>query len=302
MTRKRLFAAVALALAAAGCSRTPPGEALALAEQAVAGGDAAAAVEPLKAVTRAFPDSWEAFYNLGSARLAAGLPAEAVPALAKAAKLAAGTEETRPLEALAAAQRLSGDPDGAYFTLKAVEEKVYRKPWLLASLAAVELDRGNPGSAKAYLADALEIDEGEPVALFNRAVLFSRPGADYDHAAAARDLAAFVFSTRASQYPEMQAEAVRRMAALDASRPDSVTEKLDMLLLAAHDSRRTLGERLVKAADAVKADWSSPTALAWYIQLLREQGDKRLAELNAGRGRILFPGDARFAAKAAEAR
>ncbi|MBQ7666380.1 MAG: hypothetical protein IJS46_00080 [Kiritimatiellae bacterium] len=301
MAQNRLFYAVVAVALAAGCSRTPPAEALAQAQAAVDAGDFAAADSPLKAVCRAFPDSWEAFYNLGSARLAAGRASDAISPLAKAVRLAGGTEETRPLEALAAAQRLIGNPDAAYFTLKAVEEKVYRKPWLLASLAAVEMDRGNPGSAKAYLADALEIDDGEPTALFNRAVLFSRPGPDYDHPAAARDFAAFIFSTRASQHPEMKAEAVRRIAALDASRPEALTEKLDMLLLAAHDTRLTLRERLVKAAAAVKADWSNPAALAWYVQLLREQGDSRLADLNAGRGRVLFPGDERFAVKAAGA-
>lgn len=293
-------AMLAAAFCAAGCSRMSPQEAIAEGRDAVERGDWEAAEKPLRAVTRAFPSSWEAFYNLGSARLRAGRAADAVSPLAKAAKLASGTDETRPLEALAEAQRLSGDPDAAYFTLKAVEEKVYRKPWLLASLAAVELDRGNPGAAKAYLADALEIDEGEPVALFNRAVLESRPGPDYDHPAAARDLAAFLLSSRSDPFPDMRADAVRRMAALDASRPDSVTETLDALLLAAHDPRRTLRERVVKAADAVKADWSNPGALAWYVNLLRQSGDVARAELNVRRGRTLFPLDPRFGAPAAE--
>jgi tetratricopeptide (TPR) repeat protein len=309
MTRKKVFSIPALlrpalscvaAAALCGCSRVPPQEAVAISEAAVQAKDWESAEPALRSVVRAFPSSWEALYNLGSARLAAGRASEAISPLSKAVKLVAGTSETRPLEALAAAQRLSGDPDSAYFTLKAVEEKVYRKPWLLASLAAVEMDRGNPGSAKAYLADALEIDETEPVALFNRAVLMSRPGIDYDHPAAARDFAAFIFSPRSGQFPEMRAEAVRRIAALNASRPDSLTEKLDMLLLAAHDTRLALGERLVKAAAAVKADWSNPAALAWYISLLRQQGDNRLADLNTGRGRILFPDDPRFAEGVAE--
>ena len=98
----------------------------------------------------------------------------------------------------------------------------------------------------------------------------------------------------------MRAEAVRRLAALDAARPDAVTEKLDALLLAAHDPRLTLRERLVRAADAVKADWSNPGALAWYVNLLRQSGDARLADLNASRGRTLFPSDTRFGAPAPE--
>lgn len=291
----RLFCAVLAAAAAAGCSRVPPQEAVAAGRAALERGDWEGAEEPLRAAARAFPSSWEAFYNLGFARMKAGRAAEAVSALSKAAKLAAGTDETRPLEALAEAQRLAGDSDAAYFTLKAVEEKVYRKPWLLASLAAVELDRGNPGAAKSYLADALEIDDGEPVALFNRAVLCSRPGPDFDQPAAARDFVAFVFSSRSGQFPEARAEAVRRLAALDASRPETLVEKLDALLLAAHDPRLTLRERLVKAADAVRADWSNPAALAWYVSLLKQQGESGLAALNAERGRVLFPGDPRFA-------
>lgn len=293
-----IIGAMLAAVLAAGCSRVSPQEALAEGRAAVERGDWEAAEKPLRAVTRAFPASWEAFYNLGSARLRAGRAADAVAPLSKAAKLAAGTDETRPLEALAEAQRLSGDPDAAYFTLKAVEEKVYRKPWLLASLAAVELDRGNPGAAKAYLADALEIDSGEPVALFNRAVLESRQGQDFDHPAAARDLAAFLLSERSAPFPDMRAEAVRRLAALDSARPDAVTEKLDALLLAAHDPRLTLRERLVRAADAVKADWSNPGALVWYVNLLRQSGDAQLADLNAARGRTLFPSDTRFGAPA----
>ena len=300
-TNFAIFSAAVAALVAAGCSRTSPQEALAAGRDAVERGDWEGAERPLRAAARAFPSSWEAFYNLGSARLRAGRAGDAVSALSKAAKLAAGTDETRPLEALAEAQRLAGDHDAAYFTLKAVEEKVYRKPWLLASLAAVELDRGNPGSAKAYLDDALEIDGGEPVALFNRAVLRSRKGPDFDHSGAAGDFAAFLVSPRSDPYPEMKEDAVRRVAALDASRPDAVTEKLDMLLLAAHDPRLTLAERLVRAAEAVKADWSNAAALAWYVNLLRQNGNVALAELNAKRGHAIFPDDPRFGASRREA-
>lgn len=288
-----LFLSVLAALVAAGCSKVSPAEAAAAGQRALAEGDFAAAEPALRIVAKANPKSWPAAYNLGMAQLGLGKASEAARTFEKAVSLAEGEEETVPLRALAEARRRAGDPDAAFAALKAAEAKVYRTPWLLADLGAAEMDRKNPGAAKAYLLDALESDPSEPVAVFNLAVLRSR-GEDFDQTESSAGFARFLASPRSAEFPERRQDAVRRLAALDKSRPPSLQDRIDALLLDSHNPSLPAEARLRKSAEAVRLDWSNASAIAWHVRLARENGRADEAARYGALGRALFPGDARF--------
>lgn len=297
-----LFAA--LLIAAAGCSRTPPGVSVAEGRIALTEGRYEDAIPHLRAAARAFRDSPAAWYNLGMANLMAGHNRAAEKALRRAVDLSEGTDDTDALSALGEARRRRHHSDLAAAAYRVALEKAFRKPRILAGLAACELDQGNVGAAERLLAEALQSGAKDPVVLFNSGVLHARPDSiSSDPSSQTKAANCFVGFLRLSppgQWPEKREEAVRRLAELNAKRPAEIQERVDELLFraAAADRAGQTVRACELASDALNLDPSNPDCLARQVSFLRKRGragDLDKARANEALGHVLFPSDVRFA-------
>lgn len=291
-------------VAAAGCSKTPPGVSVAEGRIALSEGRYEEAIPHLRAAAKAFSDSPAAWYNLGMANLMAGHNRAAEKALRRAVSLAEGTDDTDALSALGEARRRRGHPDLAAAAYRVALEKAFRKPRILAGLAACELDQGNVGAAERLLAEALQSGAKDPVVLFNAAVLHARPDSiasdPSSQTKAANCLVGFLRLAPSDRWPEKHDEAVRRLAELNARRPVEIQERVDELLFraAAADRAGQTARACELASEALNLDPSNPDSLARQISFLRKRGragDFDKARANEALGHVLFPSDVRFA-------
>ncbi|MBQ9726890.1 MAG: tetratricopeptide repeat protein [Kiritimatiellae bacterium] len=283
------------ALAAAGCSRVPPEEALARGQAALAAGrwDEAAAL--LDAAADAHPENPVVFYNLGMARLCAGKWRGARAAFAESAKFAAGDDRRRAVQGLAEAWRRGGDADKALEVYTEAIDGGDRSACLLAGLAGIELERGELQAAHRHLSEAAADDPDDPTYLFNSGWLFSTDE-KLDVTVAAERLVSFVTSgDNAALYPAQADAARRRLAELSAKRPAALQEKIDTLLERSLDPSVSRTAAAFKAAVAAyQLDQSNSFALETVIDLARRQGRRDVAAALATRGRLLFPDEPAF--------
>ena len=290
--RRSLLPALAAALAvAAGCSRAPanaPSEG----QKALRAGDYERAAVLLRAATKSNAQNPDVFYNLGMAYLLSSHNRPAEEAFDRAVALSRDTDDWAPLVARAETRRRRGNAEGAVNDYQAALGKANRLPALVAGLAACEMDRGNAGTARALLEEALTTDSEEPVALYNSAVLGAANHAS-DSTYVSDLLVRFLVTRRSEAYPEQRADAVRRLAALAAARPPELQDKIDALLMA---SARAASPAfaLDRAVEAFRLDQSNPVALARMVAAARECRNESLAETLLTRGRLLFPDDHRF--------
>ena len=289
--RALLLPALAAALAAAGCSRAPA-NAASEGQKALRAGDYEQAAVLLRAATKSNAQNADVFYNLGMAYLLSSHNRPAEEAFDRAVALSRDTDDWAPLVARAETRRRRGNAEGAVNDYQAALGKANRLPALVAGLAACEMDRGNAGTARALLEEALTTDPEEPVALYNSAVLGAADRAS-DSTYVSDLLVRFLVTRRSEAYPEQRADAVRRLAALAAARPPELQDKIDALLMA---SARAASPAfaLDRAVEAFRLDQSNPVALARMVAAARECRNEPLAETLLVRGRLLFPNDRRF--------
>lgn len=295
--RSILVPALAAALAAAGCSRVPP-NAASEGQKALRDGDYERAAVLLRAATKSHPQNPAVFYNLGTAYLLAGHNRPAEEAFDRAVELSRDSDDWAPLVSRAETRRRRGNLQGAVNDYKAALGKANRLPDLIAGLAACELDRGNPGTALALLEEALTTDPGDPVALYNAGVLHASgrlPDRDAakEHTEAARLLQTFLVSSRAANFADQRADAIRRLGELAAHRPPELQERIDKLLM---EAARAVSPAFAyeKARQAYDLDRSNSAALSRMERFARKTGDAHTADAIAECGRFLFPGDKRF--------
>lgn len=291
-----LFPAFALAvLAAGGCSRVPPEEAVARGQAALAEGRWKEAASLLDAAADAHPENSVVFYNLGMARLNAGDFRRARAAFAESAKFAAGDVRRRAVQGLAEAWRRAGDLQRAYDVYDEAIGAGDRSACLLAGQAGIELERGELNAAQLHLSQAATDDPHDPTYLFNSGWLFSTDER-LDVTLASERLVAFILAgDNAKLYPAQAEAARRRLATLADKRPAALQEKIDALLERCLDPAAARSAAAFKAAVAAyQLDQSNAFALETAVDLARRQGRRDLAAALAARGRLLFPGEPAF--------
>ena len=294
MKRTSTFLLLAV-LAAAGCSRVPPDEAVARGQAALAAGRWSEAASLLEDAAAAHPENPVVLYNLGSARLFAGRYRAARSAFARSAKFAAGDDRRRAVQGLAEAWRRAGDADRALEVYTEAIDGGDRSACLLAGLAGIELERGELQAAQRHLSEAAADDPSDPTYLFNSGWLFSTDE-KLDVTVAAERLVAFVTSGNgAALYPAQAAVARRRLAELSEKRPAALQEKIDTLLERSLDPSVSRTAAAFKAAVAAyQLDQSNAFALETVVDLAKRQGRREVAAALASRGRLLFPDEPAF--------
>lgn len=290
-----LSAFAAAVLAAAGCSRVPPEEALARGQAALAAGRHAEAAALLDDAADANPENPVVFYNLGMARLLAGDYRRARAAFSESAKFAAGDDRRRAVQGLAEAWRRAGDTQRAAEVYTEAIDAGDRSACLLAGLAGVELDRGELQAAHRHLAEAAADDPSDPTYLFNSGWLFSTDE-KLDVTVASERLVSFIVSGKnAALYPDQAEAARRRLATLAEKRSAALQEKIDTLLERSIEAASSRPSAAFKAAVmAYQLDQSNSFALETVIGIARRQGRRDEAAALAARGRLLFPDEPAF--------
>ena len=263
-----LTGAIALfAVLFAGCSKISPEEAVSKGQQALANGRYEEAATYLKTASKAYPENAAVFYNLGMANLLANHNRAAESAFQRAIELEKDPENTAAYQGLGEARRKRGNFEGASAAYRVAIQRSFRKPDLLAGLAACEMGAGIIGSACNYLNEALELDPNNPVALYNDAILHSRPASEYfDQTRAAKHFWEFLGSTVANENPEQREIAIRKLAELNKNRSPELQDQIDNFVMISYDNPPRI--RAQRLAEAIKMDYSNYELWEIFISAL----------------------------------
>lgn len=278
-----------------GCSRVPPEEAVSRGQQALLDGDYELAIDLLETAAKAYPDNAVVYYNLGMANLLGKHNRAAENAFLKSSTLEKRPEETSALQGLAEARRRRGNFEGASAAYRAAIQKSYRKPDLLAGLAACEMGYGMTGTASGYLNEALAIDPKNPVAVFNDAILHSRRASEYfNQTRAAKQFFVFLGLPAADENPEQRETALRGLSELNKNRSVELQEEIDEMVMRAY-SGNTPALRLKLLGEALDLDRSNAELWERFIANLGYAGypQSRIDEARRNCARR-FPDDPRF--------